>query len=181
MIASTELTHNYERLNTPYDPNQPIEMLFQQIQDVRAFTVAGGQPYGNAMIVNVVFTLVFNTGLFPDACHTWQARATAEKTWPQLKVDFATVYREFRLTNQTAHQSGFHSANMMIEHSHEGTLKCTTDDIAQLKMATTSDRGTMATLTATNAKLTSQLKVSQAYTKKLKEEITDLKTNMKPA
>jgi hypothetical protein len=33
MIAPTELTQNYERLNTPYDPNQPIETLFQQIQD----------------------------------------------------------------------------------------------------------------------------------------------------
>jgi 6-pyruvoyl-tetrahydropterin synthase len=33
MIAPTELTQNYERLNTPYDPNQLIETLFQQIQD----------------------------------------------------------------------------------------------------------------------------------------------------
>jgi hypothetical protein len=31
MIAPTELTQNYERLNTPYDPHQPIEMLFQKI------------------------------------------------------------------------------------------------------------------------------------------------------
>jgi hypothetical protein len=61
MIAPTELTQNYERLNTPYDPNQPIEALFQQIQDARAFAVAGGQPYGEAMIVNVAYTLVFNT------------------------------------------------------------------------------------------------------------------------
>jgi hypothetical protein len=28
MIAPTELTQNYERLNTPYDPTQPIETLF---------------------------------------------------------------------------------------------------------------------------------------------------------
>jgi hypothetical protein len=68
MIAPTELTQNYERLNTPYDPNQPIETLFQQIQDTRAFAVAGGQPYGAAMIANVAYTLVFNTGLIPDAC-----------------------------------------------------------------------------------------------------------------
>jgi hypothetical protein len=68
MIAPTELTQNYKRLNTPYDPNQPIEMLFQQIQDDRAFVVAGGQPYGAAMIVNVAYIIVFNTGLFPDAC-----------------------------------------------------------------------------------------------------------------
>jgi hypothetical protein len=33
MIALTELTQNYERLNMPYDPNQPIESLFQYIQD----------------------------------------------------------------------------------------------------------------------------------------------------
>jgi hypothetical protein len=39
MIAPNELTQNYERLNTPYDPNQPIETLFQQIQDARAFAV----------------------------------------------------------------------------------------------------------------------------------------------
>jgi hypothetical protein len=68
MIAPTELTQNYERLNTPYDPNQPIKMLFQQIQDAGAFAVAGGQPYGAAMIFYVAYNLVFNTGLFPDAC-----------------------------------------------------------------------------------------------------------------
>jgi hypothetical protein len=44
MIAPTELTQNYERLNTPYDPNQPIETLFQKIQDARSFAVSGGHP-----------------------------------------------------------------------------------------------------------------------------------------
>jgi hypothetical protein len=81
MIAPTELTQNYERLNTPYDPNQPIETLFQQIQDARAFAVAGGQPYGAALIVNVAYTLVFITGLYPDACCALQSRAIAAKTW----------------------------------------------------------------------------------------------------
>jgi hypothetical protein len=28
MIAPTGLTQNYKRLNMPYNPNQPIEMLF---------------------------------------------------------------------------------------------------------------------------------------------------------
>jgi hypothetical protein len=77
MIIPTELTQNYERLNTPYDPNQPIDTLFQQFQDALAFVVAGDQPYGNA--VSVAFTLVFNTGLFPDDCRTCQARAVAKK------------------------------------------------------------------------------------------------------
>jgi hypothetical protein len=101
MIAPTEITQNCERLNTPYDPNQPIETLFEQIQDARAFAVSGGQPYGAAMIVNVAYTLVSNRGLFPDACRAWQSRAIAATTWAQFKIDFATAHHKFRLTNQT--------------------------------------------------------------------------------
>jgi hypothetical protein len=80
LIAPTELTQNYERLNTPYGPNQPIDNIFQQIQDAIYFAVAGGQPYGDVMIINAAFTLVFNTGLFPDACHVWNAQAIADTT-----------------------------------------------------------------------------------------------------
>jgi hypothetical protein len=169
MIVPTELTKNYERLNTPYDPNQPIEILFQQIQDARAFTVAGGQPYGAAMIINVAYTLVFNTGLYPDACRAWQSRELAAKTWAQFKIDFSTAHREFRLTNQPAQQSGFHSANMMIEQSRDGSMQETAEAIAQLATATASDRSTVATLAATNAKLATQLEAAHALIAQLKK------------
>jgi hypothetical protein len=181
MIAPTELTQNYERLNAPYDPNQPIETLFQQIQDARAFVVAVGQPYGAAMIVNVAYTLVFNTGFFPNACWAWQSRASAGKTWVQFKLDVATAHREFRLTNQTAQQSGFHSANMMIEQGREETMQDTVDSIAQLATATASDCGTVATLTTTNAKLATQLEAAQSQIAQLKDDIAALKTKIKPA
>jgi hypothetical protein len=162
MIAFTELTQNYERLNAPYDPNQPIEMRFQQIQDARVFAVAGGKAYGSAMIVNVAYTLVFNKGLFPDACRAWQSRAIAGKTLAQFKLDFATAHREFRLTKQTSQQSGFHSVSMMIEQGLEETMQDTVDAIAQLATATASDHETVATLTTTNAKLATQLEAAQA-------------------
>jgi hypothetical protein len=179
MIAPTELTQNYERLNAPYDPNQPIEMLFQKIQDAQAFVVAGGQPYGAAMIVNVAYTLVFNTGLFPDACWAWQSREIAGKTWAQFKLDFATAHREFRLTNQISHQSGFHSANMMIEHRREETMQDTVYAISQLATSTASDRRTVATLTTTNAKLATQLEAAQSQIAQLKNEIATLKNKIK--
>jgi hypothetical protein len=181
MIAPTELTQNYERPNSPYDPNQPIETLFQQIQEARAFAVAGGQPYGAAMIVNVAYTLMFNTGLFPDACRAWQSRAIAANTWSQFKIDFATALCEFRLTNQTAQKSRFHSANMMIEQGRDDSMQETAESIAQLATATASDRGTVATLTNTNAKLANQLEAAHALIAQLKSEITTLKNKIKPA
>jgi hypothetical protein len=181
MIALAELTQNYERLNTPYDPNQPIKTLFQQIQDARAFVVAGGQPYGAALIVNVAYTLVFNTGLYPDACRAWQSRAIAAKTWAQFKIDLATAHREFLLTNQTAQQSGFHSANMIIEQDRDDWMQQTAEAFAQLATATASYRGTVATLTTTNAKLSNQLEAAHALIAQLKSEIATLKIKIKPA
>jgi hypothetical protein len=181
MIAPTELTQNYERLNSPYDPNLPIETLFQQIQDARAFAVAGGQPDGAAMIIKVAYTLVFNTWLFPDACRACKSRAFARKTWAQFKIDSATAHRDFRLTNQTAQQSGFHSANMMIEQGRNDSMQDTVDAIAQLATATASDRGTVATLTTTNAKPANQLEAAHALIAQLKNEITTLKNKIKPS
>jgi hypothetical protein len=95
MLAPTELTQNYKHLNTPYDPNLPIETLFQKIQDARAFAVAVGHTNRAAMIVNVAYTLIFNTGLFPDACCAWKSRAIAGKTWVQFKIDFPTALMMF--------------------------------------------------------------------------------------
>jgi hypothetical protein len=181
MIVPTELTRNYERLNTPYDPNQPIETLFQQFQDARAFAVAGGQPYGNAMIINLAYTLILNTGLFPEACRASQSRAVAEKTWAQFKIYFATAHREFRLTNQTAQQSRFHSANMMIEQSRPELINNTSEAITQLATATASDRSTVTTLTTINAKLATQLKADNALIAQLNNEIATLKNKIKPA
>jgi hypothetical protein len=180
MIAPTELTQNYGRLNTRYDPNLPIETLFQQIQDARAFAVADGQPYGAAMIVKIAYTLAFNTGLFPDAFRVWQSRAIAGNTWAQFKIDFASAHREFRLTNQTAQQYGFHSANMMLEKGCDDSMQDTVDAIAQLATATDSDRGTVATLTTATAKLVNQLEAAHALIAQLNKEIATLKNKIKP-
>jgi hypothetical protein len=180
MIAPTELTQNYERLNTPYDPNQPIETLFQQIQDARAFAVVGGQPYGAAMIINAAYTLVFTTGFYPDACRAWQSRAIAAKTWAQFKIDVATAHHEFRLNNDTAQQSGFHSANTMIEQGRYGSMQDTAEAIVQLATVMASYLGTAAALTTTHAKLTTQLEAAHAVIAQLKSEIAILKIKIKP-
>jgi hypothetical protein len=89
-------------------------------------------------------------------------RAIAANTWAHFKIDFATAHREFRLTNQNAQQSGFHSANMMIEQGRDDSMQETGEAIAQLATSTASDRGTVAILTTTNDKLANQLVAAHA-------------------
>jgi hypothetical protein len=141
---------------------------------------ADDQPYGAAMIVTVAYTLVFNTGLFPDACHAWQSRVIEAKTWAQFKIDFATAHHKYCLTNQTAQQSGFHRAHMMIEQGRYDSVQETADSIVQVAKARTSYWGTVATLTTTNAKLANQLEAANALIAQLKSEIARLKNKIKP-
>jgi hypothetical protein len=70
---------------------------------------------------------------------------------------------------------------MMIEQGRGDNMQKTVDVIVQLAMATASDHVTVATLTATNAKLESQLEAVQVYIKMLKDEILALNAKIKPA
>jgi predicted RNase H-like nuclease (RuvC/YqgF family) len=70
---------------------------------------------------------------------------------------------------------------MMIGHGREETMQDTVDAISQLATATSSDRGTVATLTATNTKLATQLEAAQAQIAQLKDEVAELKIKIKPA
>jgi small-conductance mechanosensitive channel len=98
----------------------------------------------------------------------------------QFKIDFATAHREFRLSNHTAQQSGSHSANMMIEQGRDDSMHDTAETIAQLDKATSSDRGTVSTLTTTNDMLVNQLEAARALIAQLKSEIATLKIKIKP-
>jgi predicted RNase H-like nuclease (RuvC/YqgF family) len=57
----------------------------------------------------------------------------------------------------------------------------TAEAIAQLATATVSDRGTVAKLTTTNARLANQLEAAHALIAQLKSEIASLKSKIKPA
>jgi predicted RNase H-like nuclease (RuvC/YqgF family) len=70
---------------------------------------------------------------------------------------------------------------MMIEQGRDDSMQETVDAIAQLATATASDRGTVATLTTTNAKLANQLEAAHAIIAQLKNEIATLKNKIKSA
>jgi hypothetical protein len=69
---------------------------------------------------------------------------------------------------------------MMIEQGRDDLMQETAEAIAQLATATASDRGTVATLTTTNAKLANQLEAAHALIAQLKSNIATLKIKIKP-
>jgi predicted kinase len=60
------------RPRQPYDPNQPIEAPFNQIEEAVSLAAAAQAPHTAAQIVSIAYTLVFTIGMFLEACREWR-------------------------------------------------------------------------------------------------------------
>jgi hypothetical protein len=92
-ITAVDLEINFEHMRRAWDPHQPVETLFKQIQDCVDYSEAGGVLSGHPQQINVGFAKIFATGHFMSACRRWNKKPTAEKTWAQFKSHFAAAHR----------------------------------------------------------------------------------------
>jgi hypothetical protein len=151
-ITAADLDANDVAMKQPCDVNQPIEVLFKQIEDAIEFAAAGASPYTPAQILNIAYQLIFRTGIFADDCKLWKRQGPQYKTWPQFKIDFTLAYQEYSESLEISPQAaGFHAAQ--ISDYQESTV----DAIAHLATATAADRTSVANMTATVALLTKDL------------------------
>jgi hypothetical protein len=94
-LSPADLQGNDTHLRNPYDPNQPIEALFDKIEDAVSLAAATQAPYSAEQIVAIAYKLVFTTGMFPEACREWR-RNPAEHSWPNFKTFFAEAHQDLR-------------------------------------------------------------------------------------
>ena len=96
VISNADWLTNNKRFCEAYAPNNHIKVLWRQIDDVVAYTDAGSTPYSTKQVVNNVYQLVFNTGIFTENCREWNKRAADDKMLPHLKVFFTAAHSEWR-------------------------------------------------------------------------------------
>jgi hypothetical protein len=164
-LTPTDLATNDSLFRQAYDPSQPIESLYAQIEDAMDLASAGRTPYSTAQVVANAYSLVFNTGMLPDACREWRRRPAADQTWDHFKTAFAEAHADLRLSQQTTQGAGFHSAN----NAMDSFVTETADAFANLATATASDRQLMANLAETNKALTKQLADKDAIIARLRQ------------
>ena len=158
VITQLDLNENETKMKSPYDPAQPIEVLYDQIESAVEYADSAGAPFTDTQIVTTAYLLIFRTGLYKDACKEWNRRALAEKTWHNFKTDFTAAHRELIHFQQANQQAGFHQPGQannaeIVNAYHEET----TEAIHALAQATNSDRQAVANLTQANATLSTQV------------------------
>lgn len=177
-VTPADLIENDERMKSSYDPSQPIEVLFDQIED--AVDLANAANAANAaytipQIVEIAYNSVFLTGLFADACREWRRRPLAYKLWITFKTNFALARQELRELQVTSQSAGFHLANKAYEVIQQDMV----NPLANLVTATTSDCSTASQLSTTNSQLSVQLQETSCQLGQAMNDSTILKQEIK--
>jgi hypothetical protein len=66
-ITAVDLENNFEHMRRAWDPQQPVESLFKQIQDCADYSEARGVLIGHPQQINVGYAKIFATGHFMSA------------------------------------------------------------------------------------------------------------------
>jgi hypothetical protein len=168
-ITAVDLEINFEHMRRAWDPQQPVESLFKQIQDCVDYSESGGVLIGNPQQINVGYAKIFATSHFMSACHRWNGKHTIQKTWTQFKSHFAAAHRQHKQTQgESAATAGYHSANAAVTQNEDHMAEVTIGALANLATATAADRGVVAALTQANSRLAKQLEDNSNELRKLK-------------
>jgi hypothetical protein len=84
-ITAVDLKINFEHMRRAWDPQQPVETLFKQIQDCADYSEAAGVLIGHPQQINFGYAQIFASVHFMSACRRWNEKSTTEKTWAQFK------------------------------------------------------------------------------------------------
>jgi hypothetical protein len=169
-ITAVDLKINFEHMRRAWDPKQPVESLFKQIQDCADYSEAGGVLIGHPQQINVGYAKIFATGHFMSACCWWNEKHTIGKTWTQFKSHFAGAQRQHKqMQGESAATAAYHSANAAVTHNEDQMAEADIGALANLATATAADRGVVAALTQANARLVKQLEENSNELRELKD------------
>jgi hypothetical protein len=125
-ITAVDLKINFEHMRRAWDPQQPVETIFKQIQDCADYSEAGGVLIGHPQQINVGCAKIFSTGHFMSACRRWNEKPPAEKTWTQFKSHFAAAHRQHKkMQGEAAATAGYHSANTAVTQNEDQIAEAT--------------------------------------------------------
>ena len=93
-----EKRRNNVLLDAPWDPNDPIEALFDRIEDCFIFALICKPEFTMEQVIDKAIVAIQLTGLYETALLEWSGFTEDNKTWQQLKLHFEEAY-ELRLAS----------------------------------------------------------------------------------
>jgi hypothetical protein len=110
IITHDQLSENQLMLERSWNPEQPIEDLWNRIVETQSFAIRGLDPISDATVIRHTLAVFEKTGVFTDGVKDWRKLAAAEWNLPRFTSHFTQANLE-RVRSMTAQRGGFHGAN----------------------------------------------------------------------
>jgi tetrahydrodipicolinate N-succinyltransferase len=91
-------TREEEVRNLAYNPQQPVDFVFNAVEDFAEFAELGGQPLSQPQIISKAYVILTKTRRFSNAIIKWKNKPSDEKTWLAFKLHFRRAHQDFRET-----------------------------------------------------------------------------------
>ena len=98
ICSPNEKTANNQRFDEQWNPNDPIEMLFDRLEECYIFSILNKPQFTIEQLIDKAIIAIQRTALYERALLEWQDFADENKTWEQLKLHFEEAY-ESRLAS----------------------------------------------------------------------------------
>jgi hypothetical protein len=166
-ITAVDIDQNFENMRKAWDPQQPVETLFKQIQDFVDFTEDGGVTIGAAQKLSSAYSKIFKSGKLNSACRRWDEKIEADKTWNNFKIHSAAAYHQHRqMQGDTVGTQGYTNAD--VAQPENDLAEQALGAFTNLATATAVYQGVVAQLTEANSHLAKQLEENATALKEIK-------------
>jgi hypothetical protein len=113
-ITERDLVDNTNLLKAPWDPDTPIENVFDNGNFCRDFATEGEDPISDATYTRILVEIFDKSGVLEKAVEDWEKKSKAEKTLDNVVIHFMAA-NEHRLTKNAKISKEILVANTALE------------------------------------------------------------------
>jgi hypothetical protein len=92
-LTAEDLQDNLNQMAKPWDPDMPIESIFNNIAECRLLAEAGGDPITEQTAVRTILQAFHNSNLFEHAVREWRNKPEADKNLRNIRAHFQEANR----------------------------------------------------------------------------------------
>ena len=116
-ITPVDLTRNQGKMKSMYNVEDPIEILFYQMDTGQEFTIAGNSSFSDWQLADMGVAKIVATQEYTHEYRIWKIIAADEHTWVRFKAHSQESYLYREEPEQTTGAAGYGGANNVMQTS----------------------------------------------------------------
>ena len=128
-VTATMFYEEHARVTAyQYNPEQPIDDIWNEIDDLHELSVKAGLTLQRAQMISIAWNILNATGQYGKDLIKWDKKDEADKTWTNFKTFFSTIHRDNKSVNRVTPIT-----ESSLNQATETMMTTMTSELAQMK------------------------------------------------